>query len=934
MIAADAGLRPERTVAVIGMACRFPGAPDLESFANLLRRAGVAIGEVPANRWSAACYRGAPGQRAASYATQGGFIDGIDTFDCDLFGLSADEAAALDPQQRLVIELAWTALLHAAIAPDDLRGRDVGVFVGGTNVDYHRWVYADPARLDARSAPGSSLGSGANRLSYLLDLRGPSVTVDTGCSSALVALHQARRALEHGECELALVAGVNAMLLPGNAISHCQSRGLSPSNRNLAFDRAADGYVRGEGCGAVVLARAGERYAQRRRPLAWLAGSAVNQAGQTNGFGAPGGPAQQRVLAAALRDAGLRFGDIGYVECHGSATPLGDAIEIQALRTAAAAAGPREAPCWIGSVKNNIGHLEAAAGMAGLVKVLLMLERDCVFPQGGVEEPNKALQGADALLRLPQSETAWPRGQAPRRAAVRAFSFGGTYCEVIVEGNDRPPRPQPALSPYPVMLAARTPQQLRQWAGDLAAWLRATGPVSLSEVGAALNAQQGVYPYRAALLADSTDDLAATLASLAKDPSAGWSAPEANLCLLLPEVPTAQAASVAALARHLPALAQCLAALRQQAADLAVPPDEEADAWLHTLALGRAVCAWLSGVHAWQAQGMGRLLALCLADLLTDEQALVVLRLPPDARAPATDRLIEQLAAEGSAAPRGLNLSVEAGSATLHIRRRSATEAAFTLALYGTTPQAQAVLLPAADQAAIWPGYAQALAVLAAAGALQRLQDALPALHESAVAPPPCPLLREVCPIPGGSYDAAEGNAPRGTAVSAPAIQAAEPVAITQSARPAVQRAAATPPQSNAAGRAGALKAHLLQWIAARLACDPMALGADRPMAELGMSSLDFVELAAHLSQQLGRPVEPVIFWSYPSIDALSVHLADLSDGHSSGVSPDSLERLPATGHLHAASGRAIQSVDDIDEAAAQAELLALLDIAENEGRR
>ena len=321
-----------RSIAVVGMSCRFPGAGDSEAFWRLLERGGDAIAEVPPERWDVeACYDARPATPTKMNTRWGGFLQGVDLFDPAAFGISPREAQLMDPQQRLLLEVTWEALEDAGLAADKLSGSRTGVFVGISNSDYARLLYRDSSDITAYSATGTCLSIAANRVSYVFDFRGPSLVVDTACSSSLVAVHLACASLRSGEADLAIAGGVNLILTPEGTIAFSQARMMAPDGRCKTFDDQADGYVRGEGCGLVVLKRLPDALRDGDRVLAVIRGSAVNQDGRSAGLTAPNGPAQVAVIRKALASAGVSANEVGYVEAHGTGTPLGDPIELRAL---------------------------------------------------------------------------------------------------------------------------------------------------------------------------------------------------------------------------------------------------------------------------------------------------------------------------------------------------------------------------------------------------------------------------------------------------------------------------------------------------------------------------------------------------------------------------------------------------------------------------
>ncbi|HXA15308.1 MAG TPA: polyketide synthase, partial [Opitutaceae bacterium] len=376
-----AGAEP---IAIIGMGCRFPGGvEDPDGFWRLLHTGTDGIVKVPANRWDIDRYYDpdpdAPGKMSTRW---GGFLQGIDYFDTRFFGISPREAAWMDPQQRLLLEVTWEALEAAGQAPDRLAGSDTGVFVGISTNDYAMLQLKHGAikLIDAYAGTGSSASVASGRLSYLLGLQGPCISVDTACSSSLVAVHLACQSLRTGECRLALAGGVNVILSPEVTINFSKARMMAADGRCKTFDAAADGYVRGEGCGMVVLKRYTDAVASGDDILAVIPGSAVNQDGRSGGLTVPNGPAQESVIRRALKNAGIKPDQVSYIEAHGTGTSLGDPIEIGALGAVFGSDRNGHGRLNVGSVKTNIGHLEAAAGIAGLIKVVLALRRAEIPP--------------------------------------------------------------------------------------------------------------------------------------------------------------------------------------------------------------------------------------------------------------------------------------------------------------------------------------------------------------------------------------------------------------------------------------------------------------------------------------------------------------------------------------------------------------------------
>ncbi|MBG0810438.1 amino acid adenylation domain-containing protein [Methylosinus sp. H3A] len=444
-------------IAIIGYEARFPGGADAEAFWEMLRESREGVGEAPLSRWDAeAVYDADPDAPGKSLTRRAGLLDSIDDFDAHFFGVAPREASCMDPQHRLLLETSWRALEHAGVAASELEGARAGVWVGVSTHEYLGLLVNNTTleTIDAYYATGTSPAAGAGRISYRLGLEGPAVTVDTACSSSLVAIHQACQALRLRECDLALAGGVNAILTPALMISMSRARMLAPDGKCKTFDAAADGYVRGEGCGVIVLKRLSDALRDGDRVRAVLRGGAVNQDGASGGLTVPSGRAQQRVIRAALDQAGLAPADVDYLEAHGTGTSLGDPIEAQA---AAAALGPGRAPdrpLLIGSVKTNIGHLEAAAGVAGVIKVTQSLENELLPEHLHFRTPSPHIPWKQLPLKVVSQARPWPRAERKRRAGVSSFGFSGTNAHVILE--EAPPRPE--IAPE-----AAAPRAERPW---------------------------------------------------------------------------------------------------------------------------------------------------------------------------------------------------------------------------------------------------------------------------------------------------------------------------------------------------------------------------------------------------------------------------------------------------------------------------------------
>ncbi|HZP49267.1 MAG TPA: type I polyketide synthase [Vicinamibacterales bacterium] len=527
--APQAGVEP---IAIVGLACRFPGAEDPDGFWQLLRGRGDAIREVPADRWDAeALYDSNPDAPNKVTSRWGGFLDRVADFDAYFFGISPREAARMDPQQRLLLEAAWEAFEDAGQTVDQLAGSQTGVFVGlhSHSSDYF-WLQFDPAAgLDAFSGPGAAHNIASGRLSYFFDLQGPNLVVDTACSSSLVAVHLACQSLRAAECSMALAAGVNLMLTPYWTLPLARMRMLAADGRCKTFDAKADGMVRSEGCGAVVLKRVSDAVAHGDRILAVIRGSAVNQDGRTNGITAPNGVSQRALLRQALRNAGVRADAISHVETHGTGTALGDPIEVEALAEVVGASRPDGSRCWLGAAKTNIGHLEGAAGIAGLIKIVLSLQHDAIPPLVHFSQLNPHISLAGTALEIPTALQAWTRGDAPRLAGVSSFGWSGTNAHVIVEEAPAPAArtdTAPVDRAFVLPLSARHPDALKTLAARYRDLLAASDPadVSLEDVCYTAALRRSHHEHRVALVAASRRSMADALnAFVAGDPVRGTS---------------------------------------------------------------------------------------------------------------------------------------------------------------------------------------------------------------------------------------------------------------------------------------------------------------------------------------------------------------------------------------------------------------------------
>jgi acyl transferase domain-containing protein/SAM-dependent methyltransferase/acyl carrier protein len=501
-------------IAIVGAGMRFPGGVvDAGSFWDLLAAGRDGITEIPRDRWDWRLYfnrnQDAPG---AMNSIRGGFLDGVDTFDADFFGLSPREAAMLDPQQRLLHEVAWHALEDAAIRPDLLSLSCTGVFIGLSNTDYYRAVLQDDLRIDAYAGSGTSSSMAAGRLAYTLGVRGPVMTVDTACSSSLAAIHLACQSLRAGECDLALAGGVNVILAPQMHIVGSRAHMLAPDGRCKTFDEAADGYVRSEGCAVVVLKRLKDAVEAGDRVLAVVRGSALNHDGRSAGLTAPSREAQAQLLRDVYSHAGVALDEVGMIEAHGTGTSLGDPIEMEALGEVFAGRPSSLSPIAVGSVKTNLGHAEAASGMVGLLKAALSLRHRQIPPHLNLEKKSAFISWADLPFHIPLERMEWKleAGQRRRIAGVSSFGFSGSNAHVVLEefvSGELDAQPDAEQEPQAVVLSGRSKEALTAAQSALAENLRGNDDISLRDVCHTLSRGRMHHVHRRAYVVSTRAEL-------------------------------------------------------------------------------------------------------------------------------------------------------------------------------------------------------------------------------------------------------------------------------------------------------------------------------------------------------------------------------------------------------------------------------------------
>jgi len=528
------------SIAVIGMGCRFPGgASSPNAFWDLLTRGFDAVSQTPPQRWDAeAFFDPDPATAGKTNTRWGAYLDEVDQFDAGFFGIPPHEAARMDPQQRLLLEVGWEAFENAGQTQESLAGSRSGVFVGilSHSSDYYWMQLADLDAVDVYTSTGTAHSIMANRLSYQFNLQGPSMAVDTACSSSLVAVHLAIQSLRNRECDLALAGGVHVLLAPQNTVVLTKLNMMSPDGHCKAFDSRANGFVRGEGCGLVVLKRLADAVADGDHILAIVRGSAVNQDGRSNGITAPNGLSQKALLRDALKNGGVNASQITYIEAHGTGTALGDPIEVEALSAVIGKERQSGPPCFLGSVKTNIGHLEGAAGIAGMIKTVLCLQHRWIPPIVHFEKLNPHITLENTRFVIPTEGSAWSAGSEKRFAGVSSFGFGGTNAHVVLEeaaeirqsSQTDANLPTEAAAPEAQLLAisARSPKSLQTLVRSyqqLFSEQDSPGAPSISDICYSAAVRRTHHNYRFAAVASSSQQFRERLDSFLQDKAQGYS---------------------------------------------------------------------------------------------------------------------------------------------------------------------------------------------------------------------------------------------------------------------------------------------------------------------------------------------------------------------------------------------------------------------------
>ena len=639
-------------IAIVGMACRFPGAPSLSAFWDMLAEGRHGISEVPAERWDVDALYDADAKAPGKVNTRfGGFLENVDQFDAAFFAVSPREAVQMDPQQRILAELSYEALEDAGLAPATLAGSDTAVYVGLMSNDYQNHQGGDDWRkIDVHTGSGAGYSMTANRLSYLFDFRGPSVAVDSACSSSLVAVFQGCQAIWTGQANLALAAGTNLMLSPAFSIFYTKGGLSAADGKCKTFSAAADGIGRGDGAGVVILKRLADAQADGDRVYAVIRGGAVNHDGRSNGLTAPNRWAQEKLLRTAFRQAGVKGSDLQYVELHGTGTLIGDPIEANALGAVLLEdPTPRARPCLVGSVKTNVGHLEGAAGIVGLIKLALSMSKRRLPASLWYDAGNPHINLDKLPLQVNTELASWPNESGPCLAGVSSFGLGGTNAHLVLESApDAVTTPTSTAGSHCLLLSAKTEAGLQQLATQYIGFLEQAPETALASICHSAVTRKGVHELRLSMVAsDKAGMLKALHAYQAKEPSNNYwngryrQVPRKRVVVVAPQQPVIDCVALADWLSQAPAGQQAWRDCRQAAREHATLPDLAALAMLAPLHIGDAGYAQihfagqyaqlqqlrsvLAQIDTLVADGLGQLASYSCAGALTLEQAFAII---------------------------------------------------------------------------------------------------------------------------------------------------------------------------------------------------------------------------------------------------------------------------------------------------------------------
>ncbi|WP_342355217.1 beta-ketoacyl synthase N-terminal-like domain-containing protein [Spirosoma utsteinense] len=618
-------------LAIVGMACRFPEAETIEDFWTLLENAQNTSSEAASTRWNAVAVERLTQHNKIKTVTRGNYLKDVDLFDAGFFGISPKEACSMDPQQRILLETTWQALENAGVPENELSGSDCGVFIGVSHSDYASLTINDLDALTAYSGIGNASSIVANRISYVFNLTGPSMAVDTACSSSLVALHQASQHLRLNECSMAIVGGVNLILSPALHVVFSQANMLASDGICKTFDNEADGYSRGEGCGVIILKRLSDAVKDGDTIQAVIRGSAVNQDGRSNGLTAPNGLSQRRVVEKALQTARVQASEISYVETHGTGTPLGDPVEYQALKEVLSAGRPAHKLCWIGSVKTNIGHLEPAAGMAGVIKTVLALNKKLIPKHLNFEVANTYLNyDSTSFLKVAGKAVPWLTEGDSRKAGVSSFGFGGTNAHVILEEADPYHHPNAAsegLISYPFLLSAKTDTALQAMMLQYGDFLQHT-PLAFNDVCHTLACARFHFPYRLSFTASTKEEAIEQLRHAGVSPI--YAANDVSIAFYFPDCPTLAKLDVSKLYDELPSfrhvVEQCCQTLGLPVSRVVSCEEKPGHEHVRESAFskGYTLLVYMSNLgirpNSVSGDGLGEVLAACTAGVISVQE--------------------------------------------------------------------------------------------------------------------------------------------------------------------------------------------------------------------------------------------------------------------------------------------------------------------------